>query len=193
MYLLLCTGVSAPLGCSGRGQAGGWTCCAMLQRKARVSIAPDGLLSLPFLLLFCSNSHAHFHVELGLHLWGSKYALRCVCYHSGVGCTACCLCCLLPVALDIRWACVSFYVYVCVSVCARPAVGSWCLPQGLAYPEHVCICLLWPPMYFKLVCARGCGLYPACVALCSQSCLILAFPKPYTISSSLPVPTFSSS
>lgn len=45
---------------------GGWTCCAVLQSKTRVSQqvygAPDGLLSLPFLLLFCSDPHAHFRM-----------------------------------------------------------------------------------------------------------------------------------
>lgn len=191
----LCTGVSAPLGCSGSGQAGGWTCRAVLQSDARVSRQVCGaldLLSLPFLLLCCSNSRAHFRMA-GSPLWGSKYAFSCVCYHRGAGCPAHCLCCLLPALLGICWSGVNFYVSVCVFMCARPAVDPGVFPQDLAYSEHVCICLLWPSLYFKLVCARGCGLYPACVALCSQSCLILACPKPYTISSSLPVPTFSSS
>lgn len=106
---------------------------AVLQSKARVSHqvygAPDDLLSLPSLLLFCFNSHVHFQIT-GSPLWASKYAFSCVCYHRGAGCPAHCLCCILLVAVGICWACVNFYVYVCVSVCARPAVGSWCLPPG---------------------------------------------------------------
>lgn len=45
----------------------------LLQSKTRVSrqvdSAPDDPLSLPFLLVFCSNSHAHFHMT-GSPLWG---------------------------------------------------------------------------------------------------------------------------
>lgn len=158
--------------------------------------APDGQLSLPFLLLFCSNSHAHFRVA------GSPppSTFRDLSMPSAVCVTtevlaALCLSPLLSSPCHSRYLlglCEFLCVCMCVCVCT-PCCWILVSSQGLAYSEHVCICLLWPPMYFKLVCARGCGLYPACVALCSQSCLILAFPKPYTISSSLPVPTFSSS
>lgn len=48
-------------------------CRAMLQSKARgsrrVYRAPDDLLSLPFLLPICSDSHAHFRMA-GSPLWG---------------------------------------------------------------------------------------------------------------------------
>lgn len=81
-------------------------------------------------------------------------------------------------------------MYLCLCVHAL-LLDPGVFPQGLAYSEHVCICLLWPPVSSKLVCARGCGLYPVCVALCSQRCLILACPKPYAITSSQPVPTSS--
>lgn len=127
----LCTGVSSPLGCPGRGQAGGWMCCAALQSKARVSrqvcSAPGDLLALPFWLLFLFQFHTHTFAWLALPL-GDLSMPPAVCVsHRGAGCPAHCPCRLLPVALGIS---VDFYVCVCASVCARPAVGSWCLPPG---------------------------------------------------------------
>lgn len=146
-------------------------CCAVSQSKARVSRqvygAPDDLLSLPSLLLFCSNSHVHFRMA-GSPLWGSKYGFSCVCYLRGAGCPAYCLChCLLLVAVGICWACVNFYVYVCVCVCmpccwilvssprpwhilsmsvcaccGRPCTSSWSVPGDVACIQPVWLCAL---------------------------------------------------
>lgn len=130
----LCTGVAAPLGRPGRGQAGGWMCRAVLQSKARVSrqvrSAPDNLLALPPQLLFLFQftrtlSHGFLSPLGNLSMPPGVCVIR-----RGAGCPAHCPCCLLPVALGICWTCVNFYVCVCASVCARPAVGSWCLPPG---------------------------------------------------------------
>lgn len=58
-------------------------CRAVLQSKARgsrrVYRAPDDLLSLPFLLPICSDSHAHTSAWLDRPSGGSECASSCVC------------------------------------------------------------------------------------------------------------------
>lgn len=48
------------------------------------------------------------------------------------------------------------FLRVCMCVCVHALLlDPGVFPQGLAYSEHVCLCLLWPPVYFQAGLCQG--------------------------------------